>query len=285
MIDHQITTAGGCTLGFSDFGAATAVPVLWCHGGPESRKEPLPYAEAASNAGFRLIGIDRPGYGASSPYPGRTIGDWAADALAVADQLALEQFYLVGVSTGGSYALATASAAPDRVCGVVACCAMTDMRWAAKQAMMPANERIWNALDRAAAQAIAIEDFGEDGSRMLAGDDVATMLAPADLALLADPSYAAQLAGPEPFAQGVVGYADDRIADGPVNGWSSFDLSAVVCPVSVIHGEADGIVPVAHAHHTAELLPGAALRTFADHGHLSVISEVVPTLMDLTLRA
>ena len=52
----------------------------------------------------------------------------------------------------------------------------------------------------------------------------------------------------------------------------------------VIHGEQDWIVPVAKAHHTAAILRDAELRTFAEHGHLSVGTESVSSLVDLRAR-
>jgi pimeloyl-ACP methyl ester carboxylesterase len=281
MRDGKIQAADGRLIGFADFGSQEHTPVLWCHGGPGSRLEPEFYAAQASAAELRLVGIDRPGYGLSDPNPGRSIGDWSGDALAVADSLNLDRFLVTGVSTGGGYALALAAAAPDRIPGVVVCCGMTDMRWGVEHAMMPANQRIWRCTERSDAQAVAIEDFGEDGARMLEGDDVADMLAPADLRLLEDPDYVARLSSGESFTQGVVGYADDRLADAPRHGWSSFDPAEVRCPVTIIHGEADGIVPVAHALHTAQLVPHSKLRLFPEGGHLSVIREVVPVLKEL----
>ena len=80
------------------------------------------------DAGLRLVGIDRPGYGLSTPQPGRTIAGWVPDALAVAAHLGIDRFVTVGVSTGGAYALGVAAVAPDSVLGVVACCSVTDMR-------------------------------------------------------------------------------------------------------------------------------------------------------------
>ncbi len=76
-----------------------------------------------------MIGIDRPGYGLSTPLPGRSIADWVPDGIAVADHLGIDRFVAVGVSTGGAYALALAALHPDRVLGVLACCALTDMQW------------------------------------------------------------------------------------------------------------------------------------------------------------
>jgi pimeloyl-ACP methyl ester carboxylesterase len=56
------------------------------------------------------------------------------------------------------------------------------------------------------------------------------------------------------FTYGAAGYVDDRLADG--NGWTSFEVAAVTCPVVVLHGRADGMMPVANAHHTAAIVPG-----------------------------
>lgn len=287
MIDHQIQSADNRNISFADYGPASGLAVLCCHGGPGSRLEPRRISEQAAAAGFRLIGIDRPGYGKSTPLPGRSICDWTQDAIAVADHLMLDQFLMVGVSTGGSYALATAAVAPSRVLGVLVCCGMTDIAWAndVDDAKMVGAQPIWNAPDRDAAIAVAIEQFGERGDKVMVPDaDAPPVLSPADMAVVMDPAYAEGDPTNERFAQGVLGYADDRIADGPRHGWSSFEIDKVVCPVIVIHGEHDWIVPVAQAHHTAAILRDAELRTFAEHGHLSVGAESVSSLIDLRAR-
>src|SRR5882672_11280854 len=98
MADGRLTLADGRIVGYADFGHAGQTAVLWCHGGPGSRLEPMAVGPAASEAGFRLIGIDRPGYGLSTPQPGRTIASWVADGLAVATHLGIERFLAVGVS-------------------------------------------------------------------------------------------------------------------------------------------------------------------------------------------
>ncbi len=113
MKDDQLPLPDGRTVGYADYGSPEHTAVLWCHGGPGSRLEPQALAANASKAGLRLIGIDRPGYGRSTPQPGRTIGSWTPQALAVADRLGIERFAVVGVSTGGAYALALAANAPQ----------------------------------------------------------------------------------------------------------------------------------------------------------------------------
>jgi pimeloyl-ACP methyl ester carboxylesterase len=282
VIDDEIEMSDGRTVGYTDNGTPDQVAVLWCHGGPGSRLEPVSLAPAAVDAGYRIIGIDRPGYGKSTERAGRTIADWVPDGLAVANHLGINRFATVGVSTGGAYALALAALAPDRVSGVIACCALTDMRWQEGKAMMLNNQMpdIWSARDRDAARAIAAEQFGEDGSKLTEGVGGIELPA-ADLALFSDPVWLSGFAtGMQAmFAQGVIGYADDRLADGP--GWGTFDASSITCPVIVIHGGSDTIVPVAHAHHTASIVPGAQLRVFDDLGHFSITTEVVGQLAEL----
>jgi pimeloyl-ACP methyl ester carboxylesterase len=104
--DQTIGLVSGRTVGFADYGIPDATAVLWCHGGPGIRLEPAYLRRVASEAGLRIIAIDRPGYGLSTPQPGRTIAGWVPEALAVADHLGIGPFAAVGVSTGGAYALA-----------------------------------------------------------------------------------------------------------------------------------------------------------------------------------
>jgi pimeloyl-ACP methyl ester carboxylesterase len=84
------------------------------------------------------------------------------------------------------------------------------------------------------------------------------------------------------FAHGVAGYTDDRLADG--GGWGTFDVTAITCPVAVIHGGSDTFVPVAHAQHTAAIVPGATLRIYEPLGHFSICGEVGRTVSELVAR-
>jgi pimeloyl-ACP methyl ester carboxylesterase len=279
MKQHVLRMRDGRSVGVADFGSPNQTAVIWCHGGPGCRLEPAYVAGDAARVGLRLIGIDRPGYGRSTPQPGRTINGWVDDALAVADELGLERFATMGVSTGGAYALATAAASP-RVLGAVACCAVTDMRWQEGKAMMPGNHRIWSAASRDAACEIAAEMLGADGAQV-ANINVTAPLAPSDANLFTDPKwqrYWAEMVR-EMVAQGVVGYADDRIADG--SGWHTFDVRRIECPVVVLHGASDTFAPVAHARYTQRLVPHASLDVREGLGHFSIFSAAVDVLDSL----
>ena len=279
MKNGTLSTHDGRTVGFADFGVPGQTALVWCHGGPGSRLEPAFAADAAARAGLRLIGIDRPGYGLSTPQPGRTIGGWVPDALAVVDRLGIDRFLVLGASTGGAYALALA-AHSSRVIGAIACCAVSDMRWAEGKAMNVSCHAFWNARDRDEAIALAVEVMGARGEKLLPPHGPAGVDA-ADAALFATPEFLSYWIPyvPDMFAQGVVGYVDDRLADG--DGWETFDVARITCPVTVLHGAIDGLMPVANAHHTAAIVPGATLRIVDTLGHISVVTKAVEVTSEL----
>jgi pimeloyl-ACP methyl ester carboxylesterase len=284
-VEGTIGLGDGRRLGFATFGSPNGTPVIWCHGGPGSRLDPIHRDAEAATDGLLLVGVDRPGYGLSTPLPGRKIADWVPDAVAVADELAVDQFVAIGESTGGAYALALAALVPDRSLGVVACCSLTDMRYEAARATMsrPHCHAVWDAPDRQSAMAAAVEAHGVGGSKMT-GDGLREGLAPSDVALFQDPVWAeqARAAFPAMFAQGLVGYTDDRLADG--GGWDSFDVTAITCPVTVLHGGMDRMCDILNAHHTAELVPNSRLTVYEGLGHFSIEAMLISTVRELLER-
>jgi pimeloyl-ACP methyl ester carboxylesterase len=281
-MDQTVVTAGGSQYGFIDYGPLDGTPVLWCHGGPGSRLEPLWLHADAAAAGLRIVAFDRPGYGLSTPQPGRTIVDVVSDLLELLGRLEIERFLTVGVSTGGAYALAAAAFAPERTLGVVMCGAMTDMSFAPARLTMhvPQVRAIWDAPSRDAALEAATNAYGEGFSKLLDGG-MGGVLAPSDAEIFADPQWmAAAMRGfPENSTFGMQGYVDDRIADGP--GWGDMDLAKVRCPVTVLHGGRDQLVDVMQARHTAELVRHAKLVVIPDAGHFSIERHVVAELTRL----
>jgi pimeloyl-ACP methyl ester carboxylesterase len=246
---------------------------------------------------LRLIGIDRPGYGLSTLHPGRTINDWATnDGIAVADALGLERFLVCGISTGGSYAVCMAANFPDRVIAVVMGCAMTDMRnpkafdnWTFRRAMKMPIQR--SAAIEAAKQE-PVDLVMRRGSRIVeffVNSFLYWVLRfpAADLAFIEEMKKMdefnpelAEFCRQQTNANNHEGYVDDRIADCS-RGWFSFDVSKVSCPVIVVHGNRDPIVPVVHASITKELIPHAEVRLYPNLGHLSVVQPVLKALQEL----
>lgn len=73
----------------------------------------------------RMICVDRPGYGLSSPQPNRTILDHVKDIEYLAEHLGLDSYGCLGISGGGPYALACAKALPaDKLKAVSIICGL-----------------------------------------------------------------------------------------------------------------------------------------------------------------
>ena len=87
------------------------MPVVYLHGGGDSRLSRHPDDCIAGALGIRLLAVDRSG----PAVPGRTLPGFARELLAVADAREVERFAVVGWSAGGPHALAAAAVAPERV--------------------------------------------------------------------------------------------------------------------------------------------------------------------------
>ncbi len=102
-----------------DDDATRSLVVFWHHGTPNIGAPPEPLFVAAARLGIRWVSYDRPGYGGSSPLPGRTVASAAGDVASVADALGIDRFAVMGHSGGGPHALACAALLPERVLAVV----------------------------------------------------------------------------------------------------------------------------------------------------------------------
>ncbi len=100
-------------LTYDDVGDPAGFPVVYLHGGGDSRVSRPPDDSIAASLGVRLIALERSGPGIRRP----TLRAWAEEVL---PQLPVDEFAVVGWSAGGPHALALAAAAPGRVRRVAA---------------------------------------------------------------------------------------------------------------------------------------------------------------------
>ncbi len=281
MRDLQFDVPGGRRLAYADIGEPGWPAVFFFHGAPMSRLH-LSYLEGEFLAqGVRVVSPDRPGYGRSSPQPGRSIADWPADVAALAAALGIDRFVVAGHSSGGPYAVACAALLPERVVGGITLGGVTDMSWPeAWEGYIDTERRLMRMADEESAIAWCVERFGADGSGFLAASGIE--LPECDRALFTDEQAGPKLmaAIDEAFRQGVVGYAQDVLVQG--RPWP-FDPGGIATPVHVIHGERDTLVPQAHSRRTSELIPGSTLRVLPAHGHITAVSQL-PALASALAR-
>jgi pimeloyl-ACP methyl ester carboxylesterase len=192
-VEHRVRLTDGRTLACLQLGDPAGPPVLYFHGYPGSRLEARIAATAVGRLGLRLLAVDRPGFGQSTFQPGRTVGAWAADVAALADQLALGRFSVVSISGGAPYALACAAMLSDRLERIALLCPLGPLDVADGRAGMLLQDRLLLALAAHApllARGVVrmlVHWMRQDAERyikfMLAG-----MMSP-DRDLFADPGY------------------------------------------------------------------------------------------------
>jgi pimeloyl-ACP methyl ester carboxylesterase len=103
----------GRKLGIAYYGALTGPTVFYLHGFPGCRLSGALFDSPGKKLGARIIAVDRPGIGISSPQPGREPLDHANDIRTLAEHLNIESYGIIGVSGGGPYALACAYSIPE----------------------------------------------------------------------------------------------------------------------------------------------------------------------------
>jgi pimeloyl-ACP methyl ester carboxylesterase len=258
--EFDVAAGAGGTLHAYEHGDGD-LTVLWFHGTPNIGAPPVPLFAAAARLGVRFVGYDRPGYGGSTPRPGRTIASAAGDAAAVADALGLTEFAVLGHSGGGPHALAAAALLPGRVTAAVAVSGMAPftadgLDWFAGMGPQSAATLRAAAAGRSAAEAHAALGGEAD-------------FVPADWAALAGEwGWFGSVVGPA-VEGGPAAQIDDDLAY--VAPWG-FDPASIDGPVLLIHGADDLMVPAAHSQWLSRRVPGARLRTVPDAGHISVLT-------------
>lgn len=110
----------GSRIAWSDYGPMGGKPVLVVHSSMTSRPVPSGLVAALQARGFRVLSVDRPGFGLSDPVPGLRAGEHdpfdaaARDVVTLLDALKLSRIDIL--ARGGAQAvLALARRAPERL--------------------------------------------------------------------------------------------------------------------------------------------------------------------------
>ena len=114
-LEGNIAVGEDRQIGFAEFGNPQGRAVFWLHGTPGARRQiPTEARSFAARKNIRLIGIDRPGIGSSTPHQYENVLGFTDDLRTIADTLGINRFAVIGLSGGGPYTLATAAAMPDQ---------------------------------------------------------------------------------------------------------------------------------------------------------------------------
>jgi pimeloyl-ACP methyl ester carboxylesterase len=233
-------------------------------------------AEAARDAGFRLVTYARPGYGDSAALPGRTVAQSAQDGAAVLDALGIGPFVTYGASGGGPHALACAALLPDRCLAATTVASIAPGGAEGLEFLTGMTEGNVEELGLARQGREALEPYLRQDAEGMSDsvtaeqlvESLRSVLCEADQAALTVERAEAMLAGMrEALRAGVEGWLEDDLAI--VGPWG-FDLAAITVPVLLWQGGQDLMVPLAHGEWLASRIPTAVPHLLEEHGHLSL---------------
>jgi 2-hydroxymuconate-semialdehyde hydrolase len=248
--DAQVVLLGGIPVRFHDVGSGPAVLLL--HGSGPGTTAWGAWASLASALGaeHRVIAPDLLGFGASQPPTPRSYGReaWTAQALALADELGLERFSVVGHSLGGALALSVAHARPHAVDRLVAIASL-----GAAMPLPGALEELWAYTPGRDRARRLLELLRHDAAEL---DEDAV-----EARLRATLEPGARAAYPSLFPPPRQRWLDDVTL-------ARDELAAIAASVLLVHGHDDRVVPLLEG--ALPLLAGlrdARLHVFGRCGH------------------
>jgi pimeloyl-ACP methyl ester carboxylesterase len=274
-VERTVQTADGRTLAVEEAGDPDGRPVLVHGGSPNSRHLYGPDAADAAAHGLRLISYDRPGYGGSTPNPGRTVADCAGDVRAICAALDIDRLAMWGISGGGPHLLACAALLPDLVAAAASLASLAPygadgLDWFDGMGQDNVDDFRLVLTDKKAARA-KLEQQREEMLAASASDLAAglkSLLTPTDAAVLTGElatfmTYSMQ----DGLRPGSDGWWEDGLAHaGP---WG-FEPAQISLPVLLLHGREDMFVPFGHGQWLAAHIPGVEARLLDHDGHLTL---------------
>jgi pimeloyl-ACP methyl ester carboxylesterase len=260
--------------------------VVLCHSAPGAGIfDPDPVETRARNV--RLLSVDRPGYGGSSPVSDRewaTVASAADDLAAVLDSLSIARAGVAGWSAGGRVALALAARRPDlvdRVAVVATPAPDAEVPWIGAEQRDELERLRGLAPDDAHAElgqslgsVVPKDPHALDALWLLGagGADEAAVRVDGVRARLGEMLQAA-------FVQGARGLAAD-IAGYCLQPWG-FEPEDVDAETLLVYGARDPLADARHGNWWRSRLPNARLEVVPGAGHLVVIPKWARVLSHL----
>jgi pimeloyl-ACP methyl ester carboxylesterase len=288
VTDHTLQVDDGRTVAWTQSGDPLGRPVLRVPGTPGSRWSVRADQQLWLDRKLLIITTERPGFGASSPLPGRGFAEPVDDLAAILDRLGVDRLPVYGASGGAPHILALCARHPERVSAATVLAGAAPLTDDEAEDVIPLNQQgrklaLEQNLPALEALLTPLRDAIIADPLAAFGDIMATA-PPEDLEIMSDPVWqeAFVRAAREAMAQGVGGWADETLAI--VNRWDEIELGAVETSLLWRHTPHDRNVPASAARRVVDALPNAQWAEW-DGGHLAAYHREADVLDELLSRA
>lgn len=263
----------GKKLLIQEWGSEDLPVVLFVHGFPGCADHGGLMAASSKWGAFRLIAMDRPGYGQSDLQKNITPSKFAEQIKGLLDEKGVDELSIITVSGGAPYAMAVAYLLQERVRKMTSVAGAAPLTLKNCRYMSSAQVRMWmlrtfvpqsvleytmGRLWKSGIEKVDQFLFSENNEFSAPDQEV---FAHAEIGpLLMSTLRTALMQGPGALL------VDLQVIK---SAWG-FPLSGVTCPVTLWHGSSDNVIHYQYAHEMQKLLPKAELKFISDEGHYSI---------------
>jgi pimeloyl-ACP methyl ester carboxylesterase len=287
-IEARVPVRDGRVLGVAEWGPPRAEQtVIWFHGTPGARRQvPEGARRIAHERGVRIVGIERPGVGLSTPHQYHRLLEFTEDLGIALENIGVDRFSVVGLSGGAPYALAAAYAFGERVptVGILGGVVPSGGEEGTGGGLVSVATRFKPLLPLVSEPLGAlltglVRSIRPIGSPAL--ELYARFSPPGDRAVLRVPE------NKEMFLDDIINSGRHSMRAAAYDAilftrYWGFSVQDVENPITWWAGDEDNIVPLAHAEHIVPLLQHAELRIRPGDGHLSglgIARDVLDTVL------
>jgi len=256
-----------------EWGAEDQPVVLFVHGFPGCADHGGLMASTSKWGTFRLIAMDRPGYGQSDLQKKITPFKFAEQIKEFLDAKNIQELSIITVSGGAPYAMAVAYLLQERVLKLTSVAGVAPLTLKNCRYMSSAQVRMWMlrtlvplpileySMNRLWASGIEkIDQFLFNESSEFSPPDQKVFAHEVVGPILINSLKKALIQGPGAILEDLKVYK---------SAWG-FPLDQVNCPVTLWHGDWDDVVHIKYAQEMQALLPKAELKFVSGEGHYSL---------------
>ena len=288
--DTRFLNANGLRLAYQEFGDPQHPAILLVAGlYNQMVRWPLAFCNLLVSRGFRVIRFDNRDIGLSDKMDGAkapslfrlfikyylgipvtapyTLDDMAQDTLGILDALEIDRAHIVGMSMGGMISQLVTAYYPQRILSLTSIMS-TSGEWGKGVASLKVS---WQML-RPTSKTRSVLDNAVDTWQMIGSPGYP----------MAEDEIRALLKAEYRRSTNPAGYLRQIAAIRTAPGRGSL-LKQIKCPVLIMHGREDLLVPLNGALDTAKHMPHAKLKIFDGMGH-TLPTQLLPKFVDLIVE-